>query len=187
MRKILDIVVVLEGVRKSECVVATLEPKIVTLVIVHVVVYVIADTMPADTLRLLDFRGKGKDLHSVVVKRIWFHQIQHIEFNFHTFRGVTDSEEVPLCVTIGIYVILQDQIVLCLRDLDSSEEVAWLKSGFEDQGPISRTLELIVLIGRHLHALTHLPRAHGFEIPLLPFNIVLFNKLLNVYQIGCRA
>lgn len=112
------VVIVFEGVRESEGVVVPLEAKVVTLIVVHVIIDVFADTVPANAILLLDFLREGKDLHSVVVERIWFHQIQHVELHSHTLCGIANSKKVPLRVPVGVYVILQNQIVLCLGDLD---------------------------------------------------------------------
>ena len=62
VRKVLHIVIVLEGVRECERVVASLESLVVALVVVHVVINVLADSMPSNALRLLDLGRESQDL-----------------------------------------------------------------------------------------------------------------------------
>ena len=96
----------LEGMLEREGVVKALESKIVPFEVVYWIVDVFTDTMPAHSLWFLDFGWKAENLHSVVVEWIWFHQINHIEFDFNAFRRISHSKEVPLGVTVCVYVIL---------------------------------------------------------------------------------
>ena len=55
--------------------------------------------------------------HPLVVKTVRLGQVNNVEPNFLAFGCVTNSEEEPLSVSIGIDVILEHQIVFILRDL----------------------------------------------------------------------
>ena len=52
------------------------------------------------------------DFHSKIEKRIWLGKIIDVELDGHSFEGVFDLEEEPLSVTVGVYVVLHQQIVL---------------------------------------------------------------------------
>lgn len=69
----------LKYVRKGKSVVKALESHVVSFVVVHEVVDVLADPMPSNTLRILHLLGEGQDLHTIVVQRVRFHQVDHIE------------------------------------------------------------------------------------------------------------
>jgi hypothetical protein len=45
--------------------------------------------------------------------------------------SVSNSEEKPLSVAVSIYVVLKDEIVLGVRNLNSAQQVARLKSGLK--------------------------------------------------------
>lgn len=49
---------------------------------------------------------------SIVEERIWFPQIDDIEFDRFVFRWVGDPEVKPLRIALGIYVILEQQVIL---------------------------------------------------------------------------
>ena len=91
---------------------------------VLVVVDVCADSVPADALNVLDFVGVAEDFHAIVVEGVILGQIDYVEAYFLSFGCVANSEKKPLRVTIGIDVILQNEVVLVVRLLDDSQQVA---------------------------------------------------------------
>ena len=106
MRKVLYVIIVFEYVRESERVVISGKAKVITLVLVLIVRNTIAYPVPAHSLLLLDFSRKWQDPHSVVVERVRLHEIDYIEAYLLTLGSISYSKEVPLRVTVRIYVIL---------------------------------------------------------------------------------
>ena len=114
----------LERVREGEGVMESLETHVVTPVIIHMVINIFTDTVPANSFSFLYLIGESQYLHTIIVEGVRLHQINHIEFYFHALESVADTEEVPLSVPIGVYVILQYQIVLIVGNFDSRKEIA---------------------------------------------------------------
>ena len=72
MSEKLLIIIVLKGVGESEGKIGSEESTLVPLVSICVIIDVLADPMPTNSLMLLYFVAKTKNFHSVIVKRIWF-------------------------------------------------------------------------------------------------------------------
>ena len=53
----------------------------------------------------------------MVVKRVRLCKIQYVELHSMILPCVTYFEEVPLSVTVSVYIILEDQIVLIVANL----------------------------------------------------------------------
>ena len=100
------VIIVLEGMSKSESEVGADEPIIVSSVLVSEVIDILTDSVPSYTFSVFKFIAKAKDFHAVVVKTIRFCQIKHVELDFLTSSSVTDPEEVPLRMSICVDVIL---------------------------------------------------------------------------------
>lgn len=71
-----------------------------------IVVNLLAAPVPAHPFVLLEFVREAQYLHSVVVERVWFGEIDNIEFDFFASLCIIEPEEVPLGVPIRIDVIL---------------------------------------------------------------------------------
>lgn len=80
----------------------------ISLEVILVVVDVLTNTVPSDILFVLDLIGEVQNLHTVVVKRIWFCQIYNIEPDLLILAVARNPEEKPLGMPICIYVILQN-------------------------------------------------------------------------------
>ena len=100
------VIIVLEGMGKSESEVGADEPIIVSSVLVSEVIDILTDSVPSYTFSVFKFIAKAKDFHAIVVKTIRFCQIKHVELDFLTSSSVTDPEEVPLRMSICVDVIL---------------------------------------------------------------------------------
>lgn len=83
--------------------------------------------MPASAILLFELGRVTKYFHSVVVKRVVFRQIDDVKSYLMICLFVSYSKEVPLCVTICIYVVLQYQIVFVAADLHGSKQVSRFK------------------------------------------------------------
>jgi len=70
MRIILEVIVIVEDVREREGVVVSLEALIVTPEVVLKIVYVLAESVPAQVLLLLGHLGETQNFHAVVIQRI---------------------------------------------------------------------------------------------------------------------
>ncbi len=97
-----------ELVREGQRVVAPAEAIALPLEAVLLVVYVRADSVPGELVRAVSrVLRERKHAHAIVVERVRLGEVQNIEFYFHILPRVADSEEEPLCMAIGINVILQ--------------------------------------------------------------------------------
>ena len=96
------------------------------------IVNALSNSVPSCTLRLLDLVAVAQYLHSVVVKGIGFGQVYNIDTYFHALGSVAHAEEVPLRVTVGVYVIGKDEVVLGVADLDGCQKISRLESALKD-------------------------------------------------------
>ena len=76
----------------------------------------------------------------MIVERVRFHQVDDVEFVLLASLGIGYSEVVPLGVSAGVVVWLQNKVVLVLVDLDGSSQVTTLKPTFEQQSIVILTL-----------------------------------------------
>ena len=90
-----------------------------------------SSSKPALSNFLVSFSGKSTGLHSIVKKWIWLKHIDYIKFDFGLGGYVTDSKVEPLRVSFGIYVILENQIVLVFGHFISCVQVPRLKIRIE--------------------------------------------------------
>lgn len=59
--------------------------------------------------------------------------------------SVRNSKEKPLSVAVSIDVVLQDKIILVVRNLDGAQQVARLKPGLKDKRRVVFKLGNVVL------------------------------------------
>ena len=85
-----------------------------------------------------------------------------------------------MSVTVCVDVILQHKVVLCVADLDGSEQVSRLEARFKDERAVVRTLQLVELLWRQLERLGHLSCPHRLEVTLLAVNVVFVHELLDI-------
>ena len=71
--------------------------------------------------------------HTHVVVRIRLHQVDNIEAINSIFACVLHPEVVPLGIAASAIVVLQVQIILCVRNLDCLAQITTLKARFKDQ------------------------------------------------------
>ena len=102
------VIVVLESVSESECVVSSEESTLIPLISIRMIVDRLSNPMPPDTLFIFHFIAEFKNFHSVIIKGIRLSKIQKIEFYFLSFEGIAASKEVPLGVAICVDVVLKD-------------------------------------------------------------------------------
>ena len=69
--------------------------------------------------------------HAILKKRILFGHVDYIELKVCSLGYVADTEEKPLVVAFGIYVILQNKIILIILFLVDSKQIARLEVGVE--------------------------------------------------------
>ena len=89
--------------------------------VVLLVNYISASSVPAYVLILPLICAVAEDSHTEIVKTIWLSQIQNIELDLHSFTCVLNFEEIPLGVTVSVYVILQNKVVLIFAHLHGTE------------------------------------------------------------------
>mmetsp|Transcript_43346 Transcript_43346/g.41753 ORF Transcript_43346/g.41753 Transcript_43346/m.41753 type:complete len:541 (-) Transcript_43346:140-1762(-) len=143
-------------------------------------------SMPSFVLVLFGVLGEGEDLHAVVVEGVGFGEVDDVEADFLALPGVGDPEEVPLGVAVGVDVVLQDEVVLIVRDLQGRQEVPTLKSGLKDDCPILLALQLVIGKGRAFGVL--LDVAFGLQLGEVVFalDVVVLDELLHIDQVRRR-
>ena len=102
------VIVRLKLMRKGKGVVIPSHPQVLSLVSILVITYLWPNSVPSNVSLFLRLLGESQDLHSVVIKRVRLGQIQNVEFDFQVFASIGHSEEVPLGVSIGVDIILED-------------------------------------------------------------------------------
>ena len=115
------VVVVLKGVGKCKREVTRSVFAYFSFELIRKVCNILTDSVPTNTLRLFQFVRKAEHFHAIVVKRVWLCQIKHIKLDFLTLPRVPNSEEIPLSVSIRVYIVLQNQIILAFRHFCSCE------------------------------------------------------------------
>ena len=80
----------------------------------------------------------------MVVEGVWFEQVYDVESVCLACHCIRDSEVVPLGVSVGAVVRLQNQVIFKLIHLDCSPQVSRLKSGFKHQGLVVFEIRLVV-------------------------------------------
>ena len=75
----------------------------------------------------------------MVVKGVWFHEVDDIESVGFACFSVGDSEIVPLGVTASIIIGFQNQIVFIFVDLNCSSQISRFKPRFEQKCIVIRT------------------------------------------------
>jgi len=109
MCKELLIVSRLEGSSESKCIIVSCVSSqvcSVPLKSILMIVNCLTHSVPSHVLTLFPFITETQHFHSVVVQRIWFGHINHIEFDFLPCSSISNSEEIPLCMAVCINIVL---------------------------------------------------------------------------------
>jgi len=96
-----------------------------------VVSNVVAVTVPPLLVLLRFFDAVDQRLHPHVVVAVGLHHVNEIEPIRFVFPRIMNSEEIPLRVGASSVVVLQEQVVLRVRNFDDSSQVTRLKSRFK--------------------------------------------------------
>jgi hypothetical protein len=113
-----SVVFVLEFYAESECVIVSLGFTLHRIL-------VIANVLPVAVPTLLGFDLRiHQRLHSMIVERIWFEQIDNVEPVKPSWTGILDPEIIPLRVSSGAVIWLQNEVIFEFIDLNGSSEVA---------------------------------------------------------------
>ena len=111
-----SIIIILKFVGKCKSVITSL---VVSHMFSPVVILEIRDvfTTPEPTLTILFviLLRENQDLHTFIVQTFRFDVVKHVEFYPHSSSSVLYLIVKPLGVTLGVYVILQNEIVLKVR------------------------------------------------------------------------
>ena len=86
-----------------------------------------------------------QNFHSLVIERVRLAKIQHIEANF-SFGIVLHSEEKPLSVAPGVYIILQQQMVIIVIHFGNCCKISGFKTTFKQQGIVGGSFSLVELL-----------------------------------------
>ena len=86
---------------------------------------------PADVALLVLDHGEDGGLHAVLEQRVLLGEVDDVELDACALGHVAHAEEEPLVVALGVYVVLQDQVVLVVLALVGPEQVARLEVGVE--------------------------------------------------------
>ena len=101
-------------------------------------------SLPSDAIFFCLLGRVDEGLHTLVIVRIRFHQVDYVEAIDLIFPRVRYSEIVPLGVAIRPVIILQEEIVLKVVHFDGFPEISALESTFKYECLISGVLELII-------------------------------------------
>mmetsp|Transcript_73066 Transcript_73066/g.161638 ORF Transcript_73066/g.161638 Transcript_73066/m.161638 type:complete len:296 (-) Transcript_73066:884-1771(-) len=131
MREVDHITVVLERDRPSESVVAH-----AAFVLAPDAILVVCDVgaVPHPTSNTLGrlYGRVHERAHAFVVHRGGLHHVDDVEAVRNVLPGVSDSEEVPLRMRLGVIVRVENKVILVVVDLDGPPEVATLEPALED-------------------------------------------------------
>lgn len=180
----------LESMHECECVEVLLEPSDhFSLEFIFIIINLFSNSMPPDVLFLFLFLGEAQNLHTIIIKRIRFCEINYIESNFLTFLEVGNSIEEPLSMSIGINIILQNQVIFILSNLHCCKQITRFKATFKKKRFIFWTLQFIKLFRSVFTFDSHFVCFHTFEITFFSFDIMFFDKLLDIDEIRsiCQA
>lgn len=79
--------------------------------VILIVANVRTNSMPASVVLFGELLAVRENTHALVVETIRFRQIDYVEPYFVAFLSVTDTEEIPLRMTVSVDVVLKDQII----------------------------------------------------------------------------
>lgn len=100
------IVINLVGMLECKSVIVPLISRIsILLEIVLVVVDILTNSMPSNSLGCFYFVWITQNFHTIIVQRVRFSQINDVKTNFHSFSCITYSEKIPLGMTVRIYIV----------------------------------------------------------------------------------
>lgn len=119
----------LKSVSECECVVASLEVRLVlSSVVVLVVAHILSSSRPALVFvflcKLLRSLRVAENFHAFVVETLRLDHVKQVELNFSSFLNVGHSEVEPLCMSFGVDVVLNYQIVFLVAHFADELEIA---------------------------------------------------------------
>ena len=76
---------------------------------------ILSSSMPTNVLFLALSFGIDDDLHSHFIKIVHFVLIEDVKFTFLIFKNIRNFKKEPLGISIGIYIVLKEQIVFLVR------------------------------------------------------------------------
>jgi len=82
--------------------------------------------------------------HTMIVEWIRLKQVDNVKTVGSAGDRVGNSEVVPLCVSVGVVVRLQNQIIFKLVDLDCAAQVSRFKSRLKHKGVVVFKTRLVV-------------------------------------------
>jgi hypothetical protein len=119
--KIHAVVIAVEGMGESQSVVLFVWETVAVHLIADLVLVVAdvgANAVPPRLVLLKQILTIRQYSHTLVIQTIRFSQIDYVEPDLLTFPRVRNPEKVPLCVTVGIDVVLENEVVLIFADFD---------------------------------------------------------------------
>lgn len=122
MRKKLLVVFMLECSCEGKSVVQPLvETIIFSFEYVLVVINVFSNSVPSYTIILFYFVREAQNFHTIIVQRVWFCKIYHIEPDTLSWLGIGYPEKVPLGISIRVDIILEYKIIFIIRKFNGSK------------------------------------------------------------------
>ena len=149
--------------------------------------------MPADSVMLLDEVTESEHFHAVIVEAVRLSEVDDVELDLLAHARVADAEKEPLCVTVRVDVVLQDQVVFGWAGFDGSEEIARFESRLKIQCGVIWSGRLVQVRDDRLLRLLALRAAkllrcrHLLEVALVAVDVVLLDHLLDVEQVAGGA
>ena len=142
--------------REGECVVAPLQETVATAflpVVILEITQVFATSRPAflfglSLLLLLSLFRVEQHFHAIVVETLAFDHVKHVEFDFLPLLNIRHPEVEPLRVPLGVNVVLENKVVLCVRLLVDELEVARFEAGLEDESSVALIFWSVIVAGR---------------------------------------
>lgn len=144
---------------------------VLLLLVVLVIAHIISVSMPSVPNFFGLFSRVHERQHSIVVKRVWFLKILDMESIGPILSSILNSEIKPLSIGVCIIVRFEKQIILIVRDLNCSSQVAAFKSRLKDQSFIGRVFDSIVRVQSLV--IVHFAIRLNFLKKLLVLNVLI--------------
>ena len=109
-----------------------------------VVSYIKTVSLPTYLVLLCVLYRINERFHAVVVIAVWFHEVDDVEAIDFVFSSILHSEIVPLSKAISTIVILEVEVILCIRNLDCLPQISRLEPRLENQCAVTWILDFVV-------------------------------------------
>ena len=128
--------------------------------------------------------AESEHTHALVVETVWLCEVDDVEADLLVLLGVGYPKEVPLRVTVGVDIILKDQVVLVERQLYCDHQIARFKPRLKNERRVIRRFGDVILTRRHDHVADFSLCFQFGKIFVVTFYVVLLHQLFDVDEVG---